>query len=161
MQIAERCVVSFHYTLTDANGQVIDSSEGNAPLTYLHGAGNIVPGLESAMTGRQQGDRFDVTVSAVDGYGERDESMLQQVPRAAFQGVDELAVGMNFQAQGPQGVLSVVISAIEGDTVTVDANHPLAGQDLHFAIEVVSVRDATLEETLHGHVHGEGGVHHH
>jgi len=87
--------------------------------------------------------------------------MLQQVPRAAFQGVDELAVGMNFQAQGPQGALSVVISAIDGDTVTVDANHPLAGQDLHFSVEVVSVREATLEETLHGHVHGEGGEHHH
>jgi len=161
VQIAERCVVAFHYTLTATNGEVIDSSQGGDPLTYLHGAGNIVPGLEAAMVGRRIGDCFDVHVAAVDGYGERDEGMLQQVPRAAFQGVDELAVGMNFQAQGPQGVLSVVISAIEGDTVIVDANHPLAGQDLHFAIEVVSVREASLEESLHGHVHGDGGVHHH
>ena len=161
MQIADRCVVVFHYTLTNSLGETIDSSEGHSPLTYLHGAGNIVPGLESAMSGRQAGDRFDVTVAAADGYGERDEAMLQQVPRGAFQGVDELAVGMSFQAQGPQGALSVVISAIEDDTVTVDANHPLAGQDLHFSIEVVSVREATLEETLHGHVHGEGGEHHH
>ncbi len=160
MQIAERTVASFHYTLTDEAGRVIDSSSGHGPLTYLHGAGNIVPGLEKAMLGRSVGDAFDVVVAPEEGYGEPNEMLVQVVPRAAFQGVDELAVGMEFQAHTPQGPMSVAIAKIEGDEVTVDGNHPLAGRTLHFAIEVTDVREASLEEVMHGHVHGEGGHHH-
>ena len=160
MQIGDRTVASFHYTLTDDAGQVIDSSANRTPLTYLHGAGNIVPGLEKEMAGRTTGDTFSVVVSPEEGYGMPNPMMIQVVPREAFQGVDSLEVGMEFQAETPQGPMSVSIAKIEGDEVTVDGNHPLAGQTLHFAIEVTSVRDASLEELTHGHVHGEGGHHH-
>lgn len=160
MQIGERTVATFHYTLTDAAGKVIDSSDGRAPLSYLHGAGNIVPGLEKEMSGKQQGDVFNVVVAPEEGYGMPNSMMIQVVPREAFQGVDTLEVGMEFQAQTPQGPMSVAIAKIDGDEVTVDGNHPLAGQTLHFAIEVTDVRDASLEELTHGHVHGPGGHHH-
>lgn len=160
MQIGERTVATFHYTLTDAAGKVIDSSDGRAPLSYLHGAGNIVPGLEKEMSGKQQGDVFNVVVAPEEGYGMPNPMMIQIVPREAFQGVDTLEVGMEFQAQTPQGPMSVAIAKIDGDEVTVDGNHPLAGQTLHFAIEVTEVRDASLEELTHGHVHGPGGHHH-
>ncbi len=160
MQIGERSVATFHYTLTDAAGKVIDSSDGREPLTYLHGSGNIVPGLEKEMSGKQQGDVFNVVVAPEEGYGMPNPMMIQVVPREAFQGVDTLEVGMEFQAQTPQGPMSVAIAKIDGDEVTVDGNHPLAGQTLHFAIEVTDVRDASLEELTHGHVHGPGGHHH-
>lgn len=160
MQIAERTVASFNYTLTNDAGEVIDSSAGRSPLAYLHGAGNIVPGLEKEMLGHSAGDVFNVLVAPEEGYGMPNPMMIQVVPKAAFQGVDELEVGMEFQAQTPQGPMSVVIAKIEGDEVTVDGNHPLAGQTLHFAIEVTNVREASLEELTHGHVHGEGGHHH-
>ena len=160
MQIADRCVVSFHYTLTNDAGAVLDSSAGRENLAYLHGAGNIVPGLESAMAGKQVGDSFKVSVQPEEGYGVHHEGLVQQVPRAAFAGVDQVEVGMEFHAQGPQGPLAVTVTAVDGDTVTIDGNHPLAGQTLHFAIEVTEVREATLEESLHGHVHGAGGVEH-
>jgi FKBP-type peptidyl-prolyl cis-trans isomerase SlyD len=160
MQIGERTVATFHYTLTNASGQVIDSSADRAPLAYLHGAGNIVPGLEKEMAGRQPGDVFKVVVSPEEGYGMPNPMMIQVVPREAFQGVETLEVGMEFQAQTPQGPMSVAIAKIDGDEVTVDGNHPLAGQTLHFDIEVTEVRDASLEELTHGHVHGPGGHHH-
>lgn len=160
MQIGERTVATFHYTLTDAAGKVIDSSDGRAPLSYLHGAGNIVPGLEKEMSGKQQGDVFNVVVAPEEGYGMPNPMMIQVVPREAFQGVEMLEVGMEFQAQTPQGPMSVAVAGIDGDEVTVDGNHPLAGQTLHFAIEVTEVRDASLEELTHGHVHGPGGHHH-
>jgi len=157
MQIAEHCVASFHYTLTDDAGSVIDSSAGREPLAYLHGAGNIVPGLERALLGHAAGDRFAVDVAPEEGYGIRHEGLIQVVPREAFQGVDELAIGMEFQANSNQGPMSVVVTALAGDQVTVDGNHPLAGQTLHFAIEVTEVRIATEDEAEHGHVHGPHG----
>jgi FKBP-type peptidyl-prolyl cis-trans isomerase SlyD len=160
MQISENSVVSFHYTLTDKDGLTIDSSLGGTPLTYLHGVGQIVPGLEFALLGKTAGESFDVEVSAEEGYGERHDFMVQQVPREAFQGVDVIETGMQFQAQTPQGGMTVTVTAVDDTTVTVDGNHPLAGQTLFFAVEVVSVRDATEEEKAHGHVHGEGGHHH-
>jgi FKBP-type peptidyl-prolyl cis-trans isomerase SlyD len=160
MQIAERTVASFHYTLTDDAGTVIDTSSGRAPLTYLHGAGNIVPGLEKEMAGHETGDKFNVVVTPEEGYGEPEPQLVQVVPREAFQGVDDLQVGMEFQAHTAHGPMSVAIAKIDGDAVTVDGNHPLAGKTLHFAIEVTDVRDASLEELAHGHVHGEGGHHH-
>ena len=160
MQIGERTVATFHYTLTDAAGKVIDSSDGRAPLSYLHGAGNTVPGLEKQMSGKQQGDVFNVVVDPEEGYGMPNPAMVQVVPREALQGVETLEVGMEFQADTPQGPMSVAIAKIDGDQVTVDGNHPLAGQPLHFSIEVTDVRDASLEELTHGHVHGPGGHHH-
>ncbi|MBD8524491.1 FKBP-type peptidyl-prolyl cis-trans isomerase [Pseudomarimonas arenosa] len=160
MQIASKTVASFHYTLTNDQGDVVDSSSGRDPLVYLHGAGNIVAGLEKAMEGRAAGDKFEVAVPPEQGYGLRDEQLVQQVPREAFQGVDTIEVGMHFQASGPHGVASVEVTEVNEQVVTVDANHPLAGQTLHFAIEVMDVRQAQPEELEHGHVHGAGGHHH-
>ena len=160
MQIAERTVASFHYTLTNDAGDVLDSSQGREPLAYLHGAGNIVSGLEREMSGHVVGDKFSVDVAAVDGYGDYIEELVQVVPRKSFEGVENLAVGMQFQAQTGQGAIAVVITEIEGEEVTVDGNHPLAGETLHFAVEITEVRAATDEELQHGHVHGAGGHHH-
>ena len=160
MQIADRRVAMFHYTLTNTGGEVLDSSDGREPLAYLHGAGNIVSGLEKALEGRQAGDRFEVQVAADEGYGERHQELVQEVPRDAFRGVDTVEPGMQFQAQTPQGALSVTVTRVTDDTVTVDGNHPLAGETLHFAIEVTGVREATAEELQHGHVHGPGGHQH-
>ena len=160
MQIAENKVAAFHYTLTNDAGEVLDSSRGREPLAYLHGAGNIVPGLEEAMAGKQAGDAFKVDVQPEDGYGLHHEGLVQDVPRAAFQGVDSIEPGMSFQAQTPQGMHSVTVTKVTSDTVTVDGNHPLAGQVLHFDIEVTEVREPLPEELSHGHVHGPGGHHH-
>ena len=160
MQIAERCVASFHYTLTSDSGEVLDSSAGRDPLTYLHGAGNIVAGLEKAMAGRKVGDQFNVKVPPAEGYGVQDPALVQVVPRKAFQGVASLAPGMQFRAESERGPMSVVVTKVEGDEVTVDGNHPLAGATLNFAIEITEVREASVEEVLHGHVHGAGGHHH-
>ena len=160
MQIAERSVASFHYTLTNDAGDVLDSSEGREPLAYLHGGGNIVPGLEREMAGHVAGDRFNVDVAPEEGYGTYIDELVQVVPRKSFEGIADLAVGMQFQAQTGQGPIPVVITEIDGEEVTVDGNHPLAGETLHFAVEVVHVREASAEELQHGHVHGAGGHHH-
>jgi FKBP-type peptidyl-prolyl cis-trans isomerase SlyD len=161
MKIAHEKVVSIHYTLTNAEGKVLDSSAGNPPLAYLHGFGNIIPGLENALEGKESGERLSVTVQPEEGYGARDEQLVQAVPRSAFQGAPEIKPGMQFQAQGPQGVRLVVVTQVTEDLVTVDANHPLAGQTLHFEVEVAEVREPTSEELEHGHVHGPDGHHHH
>ncbi|WP_416140103.1 FKBP-type peptidyl-prolyl cis-trans isomerase [Halomonas sp. HK25] len=160
MQIAQNSVVAFHYTLTNDAGEVLDSSEGREPLTYLHGAGNIIPGLEKELEGRQAGDALNAVVAPGEGYGEKQEQLVQEVPRDAFQGVEGIEPGMQFQAQTQGGPLMVTVTKIEGDTVTVDGNHPLAGQTLNFAVEIASVREASEEELEHGHVHGEGGHQH-
>ena len=153
MQIADQTVASFHYTLTNDAGEVLDSSRGREPLAYLHGAGNIVPGLEKAMEGRGVGDSFTVDVAAEDGYGEHHPGLLQEVPMMAFQGAQRVEPGMRFSAQTPQGEHSVVVTKVEDGMVTVDGNHPLAGQTLHFDIEVTAVRAASAEEVAHDHVH--------
>ncbi len=160
MQIAQNSVVAFHYTLTNDTGEVLDSSEGREPLTYLHGAGNIIPGLEKELEGRQAGDTLNAVVAPGEGYGEQQEQLVQEVPRDAFQGVEGIEPGMQFQAQTQGGPLMVTVTKVEGDTVTVDGNHPLAGQTLNFAVEIASVREASEEEIEHGHVHGEGGHQH-
>jgi FKBP-type peptidyl-prolyl cis-trans isomerase SlyD len=160
MKIAHEKVVSIHYTLKNKEGTVLDSSSGSDPLAYLHGFGNIIPGLENALEGKEKGEKLAVTVEPEQGYGARDEQLVQAVPRSAFKGVDDLAPGMQFQAQGPQGARLVVVTQVAQDVVTVDANHPLAGQTLHFDVEVSEVRDATAEELEHGHVHGPHGHHH-
>ena len=160
MLIADRAVVCIHYTLTNDKGEVLDSSEGREPLAYLHGQGNIIAGLESALLGKTAGDKLTVRIEPAQGYGVRDERMVQQVPRRAFQGVKDLQVGMRFQSQGPEGPASVVVTRVAGDMVTVDGNHPLAGEHLNFAVEITEVREASAEELSHGHVHGPGGHHH-
>ena len=147
-------VVSMHYKLTDDSGNVLDSSEGSEPLNYLHGAGNLIPGLEKALAGREQGDSLQVVVEPADAYGDVRPEMIQAVDRSAFQGVESVEPGMTFQAQGPDGATQrIVVTDVEGDSVTVDANHPLAGVQLHFDVQVVGVREATEEEIAHGHVH--------
>jgi FKBP-type peptidyl-prolyl cis-trans isomerase SlyD len=160
MQIAKDKVASIEYTLTDAAGQVLDSSVGGDPLAYLHGAGNIIPGLEKALEGKVVGDAFKVSIAPADGYGEKDDSLLQTVPRRMFAGVDEIEVGMQFHAQTDHGMQVITVANVEGDNVTVDGNHPLAGQTLNFDVKVVEVRAASTEELEHGHVHGAGGHHH-
>jgi len=160
MQIADKTVVSIHYTLTNALGETIDSSVGQDPLVYLQGAQNIIPGLENALTGKAVGDALQVTVEPAEGYGEIRDELIQEVDRSAFQGVDDIDVGMQFMAQTPWGEQPVTVVKVEGDQITLDGNHQLAGETLNFDVEVVEVREATTEEVEHGHVHGPGGHHH-
>ncbi len=160
MKITEGMVAFFHYTLTDDAGQEIDSSRDSSPLPYMHGTGQIVPGLETALEGRQVGDTFKVSVQPADGYGDSNPALVQKVPRQAFATDQTLEPGMQFEAQGPQGGLVVVITDVTDEEVTVDANHPLAGKQLNFDVEVMEVREATAEESEHGHVHGPGGHEH-
>ena len=160
MQITQDTVVSIHYTLTDDTGKTIDSSAGGEPLAYLHGNGNLIPGLERALEGRQAGDALNVKISPAEGYGEHDKSLIQQIPRRVLKGIDNIHVGMQLQAQSDQGSRAVTVTHVAGDMVTIDGNHPLAGQNLNFEIQIADVRAATEEELAHGHVHGPGGHHH-
>jgi len=154
-------VAQFHYTLRDGAKEVIDSSEGREPLTYLHGASNIVPGLERQMEGKAVGDKFTANVPAAEGYGERTGEGPQPVPRSALPEDAPLQPGMMLQAQSPEGqVVPVWITKVEETQIFVDDNHPLAGVDLSFEIELVNIREATDEERSHGHPHGPGGHHH-
>ncbi len=153
MQIKDNCVVAMHYTLTNDQGQVLDSSEGRDPLKFLQGAHNIIIGLEKAMEGKQVGDAFDVTVEPEEAYGVRHEQMIQKVPRSAFQGVDNIEVGMSFQAETEHGPVPVKITEVLDDVVTVDGNHELAGERLHFKVSIEEVREATKEEMEHNHAH--------
>ena len=153
MQIKDNCVVAMHYTLTNDQGQVLDSSEGREPLKFLQGAHNIIIGLEKAMEGKSVGDAFDVTVEPEEAYGVRHEQMIQKVPKSAFQGVDNIAVGMSFQAQTEHGPVPVKITEVVDDVVTVDGNHELAGERLHFKVSIEEVREATKEELEHNHAH--------
>lgn len=160
MKISKQKVVSFDYTLTDNDGEVIDSSEGQEPLAYIHGSGFLIPGLENEMEGRKAGDAFKVTVAPEDAYGVRDDSLVKEVERDMFGEVENLEAGMQFQAETEDGIEVVIITAVGEDTVTVDGNHPLADVTLNFDVQIVDVREATAEELDHGHVHGEGGHHH-
>ncbi len=160
MVISKGKVVSIHYTLKNGSGEVLDSSSGGEPLAYLHGVGNLIPGLEQALDGHEVGERLDVSVAPEDGYGARHDELVQEVPRSAFGDVEGLEPGMRFRAQGPQGEQVVTVTAVSEEQVTVDGNHPLAGETLEFAVEISEVRDATAEETEHGHVHGPEGHEH-
>lgn len=160
MQIEKNKVVSIDYKLTDSAGKMIDSSEAHGPLLYIQGMGNLIPGLEKELEGKKKGDQIKVKIDAKDGYGERNESLCQSVPRAQFESTEELEIGMQFEVETEEGELVVSVTKIEGATVTVDGNHPLAGVELHFDVTIKEVRNASAEELQHGHVHGEGGHHH-
>ena len=161
MNISNNSVASIHYTLTDGSGKVLDSSEGQEPLAYLHGSGNIIPGLEKALEGKTVGDKLHVNIPASEAYGLRDDSMVQELPTNMFSGIDQIEIGMEFHAETEHGLQVVTVTNLVGDTVTIDGNHPLAGVDLTFDVEVTEVRQATEEELQHGHAHGAGGHHHH
>jgi FKBP-type peptidyl-prolyl cis-trans isomerase SlyD len=156
MQIGKNKVVSMDYTLTDNSGKVIDTSKGREPLSYLHGGGGIIPGLENALEGKAKGDQVKVKVSPEQGYGVRNENQVQDVPISAF-----IRPGMQVQAQTAQGPRVVTVVSVPNGTVKIDANHPLAGVELNFDVKITDIREATAEEVQHGHAHGPGGHHHH
>lgn len=160
MQIADEMAVLIHYKVANTEGEVLDSSEGDEPLAYIQGQGNIVPGLEQALLGKSAGDKVQITVEPEDGYGVHEPEKVQTVPRSAFDTETKIEPGMQFQAEGEDGDVIVTVTEVTDEEVTVDANHPLAGQTLHFEVEVVSVRPCTEEELAHGHIHGPGGHHH-
>ncbi len=158
MKITKHTVVAIDYELTDDTGDVIDTSTGSAPLTYLHGTGSIIPGLENALEGKNSGERLNVTIQPADAYGDRHEALRQVVSREQFGDIEDLQIGMRFRAPtetGGQLVLTIV--EMDGDSVTVDGNHELAGVTLHFDVTIRDVREASAEEISHGHVHeGDG-----
>jgi FKBP-type peptidyl-prolyl cis-trans isomerase SlyD len=156
MQITKHRVAAIHYTLKDNQGNILDSSEGRDPLYYIQGIGNLIPGMEEGLEGREKGEKFDIRVTPEKGYGELNPQLIQKVPKAAFGG-QEVRPGMRFSTNRGE---TVTVTEVDQDTVTVDGNHPLAGVDLYFEVEVVDVRPATPEELQHGHVHAPGGHHH-
>ena len=160
MSITQDQVVSIHYTLRDDTGEILDRSADGEPLAYLHGHGNLIPGLERELTGKKAGDRLQAKIAPAEGYGEYDSTLVQRVPRRSLKGIANVRPGMRLQAQTAHGARPVTVTQVTGDMVTLDGNHPLAGKNLHFEVEVAAVRDATAEELSHGHVHGPGGHHH-
>lgn len=159
MQVADNMAVSIHYTLTNNDGDVIDSSIDNEALVYLHGQGAIISGLERALAGKRAGDKFDVRIEAEDAYGEFMDDRVQVIPRTLFDGINDIEVGMMFNADVSSGPGIVTVVEVNGDEITIDGNHPLAGVPLFFAVEVMDVRPATDEEIAHGHIHGEACHH--
>lgn len=160
MTVESNKVISIDYTLRNAAGEILDQSAPETPLSYLHGHNNLIPGLENALSGKALGDKVEAVIPPEEAYGEYDDSLIQSVPREMFQGVDEIEPGMQFQTQTPQGIQVITVKEANDETVTIDANHALAGETLHFDVTVKEVRDASEEELAHGHVHGPGGHHH-
>lgn len=161
MHISANTVVTIDYTLKDDEGQVIDSSEGGEALAYLHGANNIVVGLETALEGKKAGESVSVKVPPEEGYGVPDAAKVQNLPKEMFSEAGEVVVGAQYYAMGPDGQpLTLTVLEIEDAHILVDANHPLAGQNLNFDVTIVDVREATEEELSHGHVHGPDGHEH-
>ncbi|WP_068546727.1 FKBP-type peptidyl-prolyl cis-trans isomerase [Thalassotalea crassostreae] len=160
MNIENNKVVVMHYAVMDSEENLIDSSYDHKPLAFIHGNGFLIPGLESELNGKKVGDKFVADVAAADGYGERHDGFVQTVPKEMFQGIEDLDVGMQLRAQTDEGEQTVIVIGVDEDEITVDGNHPLAGIDLKFEVEILEVRDATEEEIQHGHVHGEGGCGH-
>jgi FKBP-type peptidyl-prolyl cis-trans isomerase SlyD len=157
VKITKHAVAALEYTLTDDDGELLDSSRGRGPLAYIHGIGNLIPGLEQELEGKTAGDALSVRIAAADAYGERDESMVHTVPRDQLPQGAPIKVGMQLQAEGEGGTHVVRVVGVEADSVKLDANHPLAGVPLNFDVKVVEVRGATPDELRHGHVHGPGG----
>jgi len=161
MNIQNDSVVLMHYTLTNENGDIIDTSDGREPLAYIQGHQNIIPGLEKEMVGKKVGDKFKAVVQPEEGYGVSNPALVQVLDRSVFQGVDEIEVGMQFQAQLEDGPIIMSVTNVDGNNITIDGNHALADRVLTFDVEVVEIRNASAEELAHGHVHGVGGHHHH
>ena len=160
LMIGDNSVVSIHYTLKNDEGEVMDSSEGKPPLQYLHGKNNLIPGLEAELTGKTTGAQFEASIPPEQAYGERRDDFIQVISKEMFQGVESVEPGMTFVAQGEGGAQRQVrVTEVDGDKVTIDANHPMAGLTLHFAVEIVDVREATPQELEHGHVHQDGADH--
>ena len=160
MKISKNSVVSIDYILTDAKGEVLDRSSKGKPLQFIHGLGHLIPGLEKALEGKAAGESLQAKIPHAEGYGARDESLMQSLPKDNFEEIPDLQVGMELEAEGDEGIRIITVVGIEGDKVIVDGNHPLAGVDLNFDVNIVAVRAATTDELGHGHVHGPGGHHH-
>lgn len=161
MQISKNSVVTINYTLKNDQGEILDESQDNSFL-YMHGAGGIIPGLESQMEGKSVGDEFSAHIEPADGYGERDDAMVQVVARNMFESDHPIEEGIQFQAESPEGdMLTVTVTKVDGDNITIDGNHPLAGIALNFDIKIAEIREASAEEIEHGHAHGPDGHHHH
>lgn len=159
MKISNQKVGMIHYTLKDDNSVVLDTSEGKSPLAYIHGMKNLIPGMEKALEGKQAGDKLNIVIPPEEAYGLRNDALVNDVPIANFPEREHVKLGVQFQADTPDGKRIATVINIKDDTVTVDFNHQLAGETLHFDVEVVEVRDATADELSHGHVH-TGGCNH-
>ncbi|USD38394.1 MULTISPECIES: peptidylprolyl isomerase [Ferrimonas] len=157
MKIAANTVVTMHYRLRDGDGELIEDSFDGQPMQYMHGTNNLIPGLEAELNDKAAGDKMSVSVAPEQAYGPYQDGLKQEVPMAAFAGVEDIAPGMRFMAETDQGPTPVTVTEVKDDTVVVDGNHPLAGVTLNFDVEVVEVRAATEEEIAHGHLHAEGG----
>ncbi|WP_298439429.1 peptidylprolyl isomerase [uncultured Ferrimonas sp.] len=157
MIIDAKTVVTLHYRLHNAAGELIEESFGGAPMEYLHGAHNLIPGLEAELQGKQAGAAFKADIDVENAYGPVQSGLIQEVPLASFEGVEDITPGMRFMAQTDEGPRPVTVTEVKDDSVIVDGNHPMAGQALSFEVEVVEVREATDEEIQHGHPHQEGG----
>ncbi len=153
MKVAKNMVVSFDYVLNNDKGENLDSSTKHGPLEYLHGFGNIIPGLESALEGKNVGDQFEVSVAPKDAYGEYNPALVQTLNKDQFSGVDQVSEGMQFKVDTEGGPLVVRVSEVNGENVTIDGNHPLAGQNLNFNVTIANIREASSTEIEHGHVH--------
>lgn len=155
-------VISFHYVLKDREGKVLDSSQGSDPLAFVEGTGHIIPGLEVELKTLKAGEKRSITVLAAQAYGEYDSALVMEIPRTQFDPKEEIAVGDQFRAGAPgEAPMVFTVTGLSEAAVNVDGNHPLAGQDLYFEVEMVEIRPATVDEIEHGHPHGPGGHHHH
>ncbi|TSA39361.1 MAG: peptidylprolyl isomerase [Methylococcaceae bacterium] len=159
MQVADNIAVTIHFTLTDDDGEIIDSSIGEEPMTYLHGSGQVITGLEKALPGKAVGEKFTIRIEPEEAYGVFSEDRIEVIPRDMFDEGDVIEVGMQFEADVAENPAIITIVAVEGDNVTIDSNHPLADVALTFEVEIIGLRPATEEELEHGHVHGEGCHH--
>jgi len=160
VNIKEKCVVSMHYKLTDETGQLIDASE-DQPLLYIHGTNSLIPGLEKQLDGKVKGDQIIAKVAPEEGYGPVMPQLIQNLPLSTFQGVEKIEVGMEFEASNDNNEKMIVrVDAVDGEEITINGNHPLAGKTLNFDVNIVDVREASEEELSHGHVHGAGGHQH-
>jgi FKBP-type peptidyl-prolyl cis-trans isomerase SlyD len=160
VQIAKHRVVTIHYTLKNKDGEILDSSAGQDPLAFIHGAGQLIAGLEDALIGKKAGEKLKVAIPAEKAYGERSEDLLHVVDKKQLPQDSALTVGMQFEVDTDHGSMLLTVTEIREEDVVLDANHPLAGEELHFEVDIIGVRDATKEEMSHGHVHGPGGHHH-
>ena len=160
MKIEKNKVVSIHYTLKDDKGKLMDSSVDKSPLPFIQGIGQLISGLENQLEGKEKGEKLKAKIAPVDAYGEYRDDMVFEVEKKGFKGDEELKVGLQVEVELEEGKSIAIVSKIDGEDVTLDLNHPLAGQTLHFDVEIMDVREPTEEELTHGHVHGPGGHQH-